>query len=91
MINKSLIFTRSDFLNFSSQTFCDIYESDTFSDITLVSKDGKHLNVHKLILSSASSVFKKLLTSSEKIIDIAVAYPQLSLLVRFIYTGKCKV
>ena len=91
MSNKSLTFTRSDFLNFSSQTFCDIYESDTFSDVTLVSKDGKLLKGHKLILSSASSVFKKLLTSSEKITDISVDYAQLSLLVRFIYTGKCKV
>ena len=44
-----------------------------------------------MILSSASSVFKELLTCSAQIVHISVPFAQLNLLVRFIYTGRCEV
>ena len=40
----------------------DMLKTDDMADVTLVSDDMKQLKVHKLILSSCSSVFKSILS-----------------------------
>ena len=91
MGDKHITFTRCDFMEASSLVFCDIYQSGDFSDVTLVPKDGAALKAHKIVLSASSSVFKKLVSTSKEMVNVAISHSDLSLIVQFIYTGKCDV
>ena len=91
MGDKHITFTRCDFMEASSLVFCDIYQSGDFSDVTLVPKDGAALKAHTIVLSASSSVFKKLVSTSKEMVNVAISHSDLSLIVQFIYTGKCDV
>lgn len=57
------------------------------SDVTIVSKDGKTLYGHKLILSSRSKVFSDLLSSSEKL-EIPFDQEIIMRILEYVYSGK---
>ena len=88
---KNIVLTRKDFLSFSSQTLSNLYGSDTFSDITLVSADGQLISAHKIVLSSCSSVLNKLVLPTEQVLVLEASYDELMLILKFVYTGKCEV
>ena len=91
MGDKHITFTRCDFMEASSLVFCDIYQSGDFSDVTLVPKDGAAIKAHKIALSASSSVLKKLLKTSNDMVNVSISHSDLRLIVQFIYTGKCDV
>ena len=91
MTDQNILLSRKDFPHFSSKTISDLFESNNFCDVTLFSNDGHLLNAHKIILSSGSLVFNKLISQSEQVINIDVSHSELILILKFIYTGNCEV
>ena len=62
-----------------------------FADVTLVSEDQHQYNVHKLILSAYSTVFKNILNSnpvSTSIYLMGVHHDELESILKFIYLGE---
>ena len=51
----------NDFQENVSSAFSTLREDTTFTDVTLVSEDGKHIQAHKVILSASSPFFKNIL------------------------------
>ena len=91
MGDKHITFARCDFMEASSLVFRNIYQSGDFYDVTLVPEDGAPIRAHKLVLSGSSSVFQKLLTTSKDMVNVSLCHSDLSLIVQFIYTGRCDV
>ena len=65
---------------------------DEFTDVTLVSDDQKEIKAHKSVLSSCSSVFKKILSGNKTFNPIiylrGIKYQELESIVQFIYNGQ---
>ena len=56
--NINISFT--DFESVSKNTMKELWKDKDFTDVTLATSDGKQqLKAHRIILSSASSIFKK--------------------------------
>ena len=90
MSNQSIFLTRKDFQTAASAAFVDLYESNEFTDITLVSEDGETIQAHKLIISASSGVLRKLIEKNRTpFLDVKHSF--LRLLLQFIYTGQCEV
>ena len=90
MPNKSIFLTRKDFQTTADSAFKGLFESNEFTDITLVSDDGQTIKAHKHIISTSSSMLNKLTENSE-IACIDVKHSFLKLIIQFIYTGQCEV
>ena len=80
----------------SATIFQDLMEDDQFKDVTLVSEDDKQIDAHKVILSSSSGFFKRLLGRNMKhqhplIFLKGVTYSNLLDLLSFIYRGQAQV
>ena len=79
----------------AEKAFRDLGSSGDFSDVTLAGADGEFVEAHKVILSSCSPVLKSIL------MKVSQAHPLLymkgmkiediSLLLKFIYTGEVTV
>ena len=73
----------------------EIWRSQDFTDVALVSSDGLKLYAHKTVLSSCSSFFKDILIEnphpSVLLYMRGVSHKELELLVEFTYTGECEV
>ena len=50
-----------DFNENSSNTIRNLFQNEHFSDVTLLSEDGRELKLHKVILASSSKTFSKIL------------------------------
>ena len=48
-----------------SESWMSKEENSAFSDITLVSEEGQHINAHKTILANSSSVLRSILVESK--------------------------
>ena len=76
------------------QTFLkDLFSSNNFTDVTLVSEDKQKVRAHKNVLSACSPVFKELLLLDEKINQPiiflkGVKYQELEAILQFIYLGQ---
>ena len=75
-----------------------IWRSQDFTDVTLVSSDGSKVEAHKTVLSSSSSFFREILkfektkhSGSMLLYMRGVSHKELDLLMEFIYTGECEV
>ena len=91
MTTRNILLSRKDFPHFSSKTISDLSESNNFCDVTLFCNDGHLLKAHKIFLSSGSLVFNKLISKSEQVINMDINHFELSLILKFIYTGDCEV
>ena len=86
--------TRGDFSLYSVQTLHNLYEDDTFTDVTLACEDKKQIKAHKVILSSGSQYFREIFQNnphSHPLLYLRVPYDHLVSLVTFIYLGQCEV
>jgi hypothetical protein len=75
----------------TTETFVNLGNSSDFSDVTLTCADGQQVKAHKIILSSCSPLFRKILKQnphSHPLIFLkGVDFTDLNSLVRFIYFG----
>ena len=73
----------------------NLINDEHFTDVTLVTSDNRQLKCHKVILSSGSGFFRKVLsenTHTHPLIYLkGISYKDLQLIIRFIYLGECKV
>ena len=85
---------RRDFKHHTGKTFSYLYEDSNFSDITLVSKDHKHIKAHKAILSFGSQFFHEIFLRSphpHPLVYLQVSSAELASMVSFLYLGECQV
>ena len=73
----------------------NLYTSNNFTDVTLACEDGKQLRAHKIILSSASAVFDKILmeySDANPLIYFGdTSYEHIEYIIRFVYLGEVAV
>ena len=93
--NINISFT--DFESVSINTMKELWQDKDFTDVTLATSDGRRqLKAHKIILSSASSVFNNILLQHKHqnpplifLHDIHLG--MLEKILEFIYTGRCEI
>ena len=85
----------TDFENCASETFRKLIDDKDFIDVTLACDDGKSVKAHKIVLSSASSMFKTILTENPHqhplIYLKGIRHKELRQLMSFIYLGEVEV
>merc|ERR1712098_328776 len=85
----------NDFQDNVKQLFGHLREEEDFSDVTLVSDDGKHINTHKIILSASSVYFKEMLKKANHahpmIILHGFLYKDSKLIMDYIYQGEVQL
>ena len=85
----------STFHNHLFETSSDLYQNKEFTDVTLVSDDLVVTHAHKFVLSSSSSIFKKLLSidsGTKPILFLkGVSSKDLEFILQFIYLGETQV
>ena len=78
-----------------ANAFTHLLFDEHFSDVSLVTEDGKILKTHKIVLSAASPFFKDILLGHQHpdpLIHLeGVRQDELSNLLQIIYSGKCEV
>ena len=85
----------SDFRSNVSSAFRDLREDKDFTDVTLACEDGQQMDVHKVILVSASPFFKNILKTNKHphpmIYMRGLKSEDLVAVVDFIYKGEADV
>ena len=85
----------NDFQKNVANAFRNLREDKEFADLTLVCEDGNQIEVHKVVLSSSSPFFKKLLAKNKHphplIYMRGIKSGDLSAVVDFLYHGEAKV
>ena len=85
----------NDFQKNVANAFRNLREDKEFADLTLVCEDGNQIEVHKMVLSSSSPFFKKLLAKNKHphplIYMRGIKSGDLSAVVDFLYHGEAKV
>ena len=85
----------NDFENAASNTIKDLLSDENFTDVALVSEDGKQVHAHKVSLSSSSMFFKAILvnnTHKNPLLYLkGVLFKQLSHILKFIYQGETEL
>ena len=85
----------NEFESAAAKTFKDLLSDNNFTDVTLACEDDRQINAHKIILSSCSSFFERiLLKNSQKnpiIYFKGICFKDLELIMRFIYLGEAEV
>ena len=64
-MSRKLCLQWSDFKENIANTFGILRKENDFADVTLVSEDGDQVESHKLVLSSSSRVFEKMLKGNK--------------------------
>ena len=84
-----------DFNENSSNTIRNLFQNEHFSDVTLLSEDGRELKLHKVILASSSKTFSKILSRmnhpSPSIYLKGINFKDLKSIIKFLYTGETQV
>jgi len=86
----------NEYQNVTFNTFSGIFNNNQrFTDVTLASEDGEQVNAHKIILSSSSAVFEKMLSvNTDKHLLLYLrgcTMTDLEYLLHFIYLGEVEV
>merc|ERR1712129_2381 len=85
----------NEFNSCTSKTFRDLYTDKEFTDVTLATEDGQQLKAHKVILSSCSTFFKRILLNNPHQHPLlflkGVKYSHLKSVLQFIYLGQAEV
>ena len=79
------------FLPHIKDSFKELFESKKFSDVTLISDDQHQFKAHKFILSSCSTMFKRILENGDILTPYiylrGVNHQELESILQFIYLG----
>ena len=84
-----------EFADFTGSAFKVLYSESDFTDVTLVCNEGKQVKAHKVILSSSSILFRRILLANPHqnplIYLKGVEYLDLQSIVQFIYLGQIEI
>ena len=89
-MGEKLNLTWHTFLPHGQDLFKNLFETQEFSDVALVSDDQHEYKVHKFVLSASSTVFKKILTRNPLNTSIylkGINHEDLEPILQFIYLG----
>merc|ERR1719186_1270337 len=85
----------SEFGSCASNTFIDLLSDQDFTDVTLVCDDDKQIKAHKVILSSCSPLFRRILRHNPHqhplIYLNGIIFDNLQSVIKFIYLGQTEV
>ena len=94
-MNRFLDISMNNFHESLGNSMKELLSEPDFLDVTLISEDEKMVCAHKLILSSASDFFKRMLLRNfhqrPVVILDGVKYSELRAMVDFMYTGTTKI
>ena len=94
-MSEKLCLQWNDFKDNVIRLFGSLREEKDFADVTLVSEDGKQMEVHKAILAGSSQVFKNILTTNKHTHPLlymrGVNSEDLLAILDFLYCGETKV
>ena len=92
MSNNDFHFRWNSYSDHCTELLQNINETKNFTDITLVCEDLTQINVHKVVLSACSPVFKKLISSNPHPLPLiflrGISREVLNSLVDFMYLGE---
>ena len=94
MDSSKVLFLQKNFEAHTSITFKQMWKSKDFADVTLTTMDNKTINVHRVILASASGFFRKHLIqypNQNPLFLNGVNFKYLKLILKFIYLGQSEV
>ena len=85
----------SEFQKNVFNSFSQLKSSDSFTDVTLVSEDNKHIQAHKIILSVGSDYFRNILSNKSHphpmlCLD-GVSSEDLAWIIQYLYVGEVSV
>ena len=94
--SKKLCLKWNDFEQNISSAFGLLRQDTDFVDVTLVSKDGQQVELHKVVLASSSPFFKQLLKGSKQtqnpwILMRGTKFEDLTAIADFLYFGEANV
>ena len=85
----------NQFENCAGLTFKNLLSDEDFADVTLACEGDKQLKAHKVILSSCSPFFRKVLIKNKHQHPLlylkGVKFTDLQLIVKFIYLGQIEI
>ena len=88
-----LVLNWNGFEDNSRHTFRQLWEKGDFTDVTLATMDDQQIKAHKVILSSSSEFFRKVLLKNAHPHPLLylkdIRHKDLDMVVRFIYLGQC--
>jgi len=88
-------FNWKNFQSWAGESASNLYEDQSFADVTLVSDDLQELKAHRVILSASSPFFetilKKFLVPDPLLFLKGINFETLSLILRFVYKGEVNV
>ena len=95
MTSERMNILHKEFGEFTGSTFNVLYSDQEFTDVTLVCDEDKQVKAHKVILSSSSKLFRRILLRNPHqhplIYLKGVDYENLQLILRFMYLGQLEV
>lgn len=95
MASKRVKLCRDDFSSSISKSVRNLVKDQNFTDVTLVSEHNEQIKAHKVILSSSSKFFEKILTMNPHqhplIYLKGVKQELLHQIIEFIYIGEVKL
>ena len=93
--NEKLCLKWNDFQSNINSSFQDLRNDQDFTDVTLVCGDNQRIEAHKVILASASEVFKNIFLGNKHqhplIYMKGTHFKLLSSIVDFIYHGEANI
>jgi len=95
MADQKFSLVCNDFGNNVVNTFENLHTDKQFTDVTLVCNDGEQIKAHKVILSSASELFKQIVLDNPHQHPLlflkGIKHSDLLAIIEFIYLGSTEV
>ena len=95
MFSEKFNLSWNEFENCAGNTFKELPSQPDFADVTLVADDLEQIKAHKVIISSCSSIFKKMLQQNPQkhpiIYLTGISYKAMQSMVNFMYLGQTEV
>ena len=92
---ESFNFTFKEFNENSCSTIRNLFEDKQFSDVTILSEEGEEMKLHRVILASASTFFRNILSRIKQnnplIFLKGIQMKELQFIVQFMYLGHTEV
>ena len=92
--DNTLELSWNDFSNYSTNTFKNLWEDKSMTDVTLSTQDDNTIRAHKAILCSMSPYFRNVLSTKNNqdvIVIKHIDHSNLERVLKFAYLGQCEV